>query len=100
MATQFWIREAGGALHEGVCLQGGGGWLRGVHAERTLWVEIARAEENLRLRIYEPQPGHALGFIPTRDGREQERPINLVGARVERVEVHPWDTQVQTEGWS
>lgn len=82
----FWIREASGKTHDGVCIQGNGGTVRGQHAKTRLQTSIDRATEGRDTGLYEPAPGHVLGFYENAVGRYGERQIDLRGATIVRAE--------------
>jgi hypothetical protein len=84
----FTIKEASGKVHEGICVQGAGG----PAGAETLRREILRANKGKALLIYEPEPGHANGYLSTAKGNTDVRPIDLRGAEIVLATwgVHSW----------
>jgi hypothetical protein len=82
---RIWIREANGARHEGVNVQGSGGIVRGRGAAERMALAVERATAGQDTGLYEPKPGHVLGFYSKASGPVEPREIDLRGATIERV---------------
>jgi hypothetical protein len=86
---RIWIREASGVLHEGVNVQGSGGIVRGRWTAERMTLAVKRATAGQDTGLYEPKPGHVLGFYGKARGPVAPRQIDLRGATIERVADEP-----------
>ena len=90
---RIWIREANGTLHEGVNIHGNGGIVTGGRCGRNvegrLRLAIEAVEQGHDTGLYEPKPGHVIGYYAKWWGRAEERVIDLRGATIERVSDEP-----------
>lgn len=86
---RFWIVTKNGVRHEGVNIQGSGGILAGKGAPARLELAIVQATSGDDTGLYEPMPGHVLGFFAKARGPVEPRNVDLRGARLERAADEP-----------